>query len=458
MLSPRVFALFVICGGLAGCAGYVPKPLPQRPDLAASVNDISVAPSALHGIPGVKTHPFDAANGLDITETATLAVVNNPDLRAARARLGVGRAELFAAGLLPDPQLGFSLDHPTSSGPDLVNAMSGTISEDINGLVTRDLAEGSKAAALRKVNLEILWQEWQVAEKARQLFVRFRSESAALRLEQRNLRLARNRYDHARQALSQGNITLDRVAADLSAVTGVEGRIRTLQRRHQQTLHQLNALLGLRPDAPLHLVGWLLGGNPTRAEVHTALRQLSQRRPDLLALQAGYKSQDLAFRKAIMAQFPLLNVGLTRARDTSNVQTVGFGVTLSLPFLNDNRGNIAVAKASRAQLWHEYQARLDAASSQVQELWDAWTLFARQLKQVRVQLPALAQMTSKARSAMEQGAVEAALYVNLESSLLAKRVEAIDLRESRAEARIGLETVLGLPPSAFLGGKGGAGQ
>jgi outer membrane protein TolC len=40
-------------------------------------------------------------------DIATIAVLHNPDLKAARAKVGVARAQAFAAGLLPDPQLSF---------------------------------------------------------------------------------------------------------------------------------------------------------------------------------------------------------------------------------------------------------------------------------------------------------------------------------------------------------------
>lgn len=54
-----------------------------------------------------------------------------------------------------------------------------------------------------------------------------------------------------------------------------------------------------------------------------------------------------SFGGAVLAQFPALNVGLTRARDTSGLYTVGFGLSLSPPIFNRNRGNIAIEDATR---------------------------------------------------------------------------------------------------------------
>ncbi len=52
-------------------------------------------------LPVLRTHRFDLGRPLDIDEVATLAVVANPDLRAARARLGVSRAQAFAGVGMP---------------------------------------------------------------------------------------------------------------------------------------------------------------------------------------------------------------------------------------------------------------------------------------------------------------------------------------------------------------------
>ena len=74
---------------LAGCAAYRPLPLPTSPPLAASWHDLRHA--------GALRPP------LSVAEVAALAVENDPALRAARASLGVARAQVLDAGILPNP-------------------------------------------------------------------------------------------------------------------------------------------------------------------------------------------------------------------------------------------------------------------------------------------------------------------------------------------------------------------
>ena len=57
--------------------------------------------------------------------------------------------------------------------------------------------------------------------------------------------------------------------------------------------------------------------------VMRALEDLANRRPDLIALQLGYRSQDEKFRGAIVGQFPALTFGPSYSRDTSDVRSFG---------------------------------------------------------------------------------------------------------------------------------------
>jgi len=75
--------------------------------------------------------------------------------------------------------------------------------------------------------------------------------------------------------------------------------------------------------------------------------QIEDRRLDLLALKSGYQSQEERLRAAILQQFPKISLGFSRARDTTNVVSTGFGITIDLPLFDRNQGGIAFGKAQR---------------------------------------------------------------------------------------------------------------
>ncbi len=429
--------------GLGACATYTPRSLPQQPDLAAHV-PLRIDSGAL-SLPALRRHIFNPADGLDMTEVAMLAVVNNPDLKAQRRQDGVARAQLFAARLLPDPQLSLSTDHPTDSGPGLTNAYGLGLNFDIAALVTRDARVDAASAGKRQVDLDLLWQEWQVAQRARILYVQSQTQGAELELLRKARRLYADRYARSSRALHQGDLTLDITGTDLTALLDAQTRVSQMERQLNQTHHDLNVLLGLAPDVTLILSPMSEPAPPDAAREAMALKTIQHRRPDLLALQVGYLSQEAGVRRAILAQFPALSVGLTRARDTAGLHTAGFGVTLNLPVFSANRGEIAVQRATRDHLWQEYQARLDRSTVQIDMLQKQSALIVQRLKEIETSLPDLEFMVRRAGRAYDVRDIDALTYLNMQVTLMNKRIEAADLRQARWDTRIALDTLLAWP-------------
>ncbi len=432
---------------LAACASYHAKPLGTQPTLLRNVPHLvaSVGPVSP---PGLAAHPFDPDDGLDMTEVAMLAVANNADLKAARDERGIARAQLLSAGILPDPQLSAGLDHPTS-GPGYVNAFNLGLGYDLSALLTRRAGVNAARENSRSIDLTVLWQEWQVAQQARLLFVDSMQQQKELRERQALRDLMETEYRRVQGALAAGDLTIDAASAELTALQDASTGLHDLKRRMTATRHDLHALLGLSPEARLDLTGTPDLPETDQGRVDADLAQLTRRRPDLLALQAGYASQEERFRKAVLAQFPALTIGLTRSRDTSGVYTTGVGITLSLPFFDRNRGAIAVAKATRERLYDEYQARLNSAYSQVKDLLEQARLVNGQYGAVRNALPGMERTAEQAKAALDAGDLDITAYTGLEAALLSKRIEAITLEQTLLEQRVALQTLLGreLPPS-----------
>src|SRR5487761_2284140 len=144
-MNARAMVLGLAALGLAGCASYAPKPLPERVNLPRSASAIAVDPARLP-FRNLSTHVFNPADGLDMDEVAMLAVANNPQLRQARDALGVARAQSFAAGLLPDPQLGITSDHPTNGTTGNSNAFSLNPAYDVSALLLHSSRRNSAMA------------------------------------------------------------------------------------------------------------------------------------------------------------------------------------------------------------------------------------------------------------------------------------------------------------------------
>ncbi len=423
---------------LSGCASYHPHPLPTAPDLTRAP-ELTV-PARQFWLPGLPPHPV-SSNGLDETTVITLAVFNNPDLKAARFEAGVAGAQLLEAGLLPDPQFDANF---TTSALNYGGVLG--LSQDLQALLTRGAAKSAARATQQQVNLNILWQEWQVAEKAREIFIQARADAQLQSVLASARSLLDDRYRRDRAAMQRDDETVAIVAADLNALADADTSLRQLQAEISLNRHQLNALLGLQPEVRLHLIGPAEMPALSQRQFAQAVASLPQRRADLLALQAGYRSQEQNLRRAVLAQFPALSAGVELERDpVEGVNALGPQVTLTLPVFNRNRGQVAVERATRDLLRQTYQARLDAAQNQADQVWKAAQIMKAQLNDLNAQLPLLEETAAAAVQSFQRSDLNAPPYITIESNLLAKRAEAIRLRASLDSARSALRTLLGLP-------------
>jgi outer membrane protein TolC len=452
MNQNRWFEL-LLCGALAGCATYEAQPLAATWSAPAALADLRVDAASLP-FPALAAHRFDPSDGLDIVETAMLAVANNPDLKLARDDAAIAHAQAYAAGLLPDPQLALSRDLSDSGGADTRPAYSYGLSYDINALLLHSSQRDAAQADAHKTDLNLLWQEWQVVSQARLLFVRVTQSRRLMATLVETRGLFEDRLQRTQKALARGLLTSDAVSPNLAALQDVQRQIFELERQSAQSARELNALLGLAPSTVLQLQDSADPGASDRTQIDAALAALPQRRPDLIALQAGYRAQDERYRGALLAQFPALNVGLTRARDSSGIGSDAIGITMSLPFLNRNRGNIAIERATRQKLHDEYRQRLQASRNEIEGIAAEQALNAHQLTQIDAAIVELQATLARSDTAYRADAVDALSYANARGALLAKQVERINLWQAMLEQRVALQTLLGVDTAAPLSENG----
>jgi outer membrane protein TolC len=428
---------------LAGCASYQPLPLQDKPSWQNDIPHLSVAPGQL-GFPSLPPHSFaPGADGLDMTDVAILAVVNNPDLLLARDDAGVASAQAFSASLLPDPQLAMSADFKRNLDPGSTRGYTIGPSYDFGSLLTHSTLEKAARHDADKADLNLLWIEWQVIAQSRLLYIRIVEGQHLLDVLTRQRAFLEKRIGQTRQALEEHLITLDVSNSALTALLDVRRQMTDTEKQLNQSRHDLNTLLGLAPTVQVPLKQELLLPAIDRIEVESIMSKLPLRRPDLLALKRGYEAQDSRYRAAIISQFPALNIGLTRARDTSNVSSQGFSVSLSLPVFNRNRGNIAIEKATRQRLHDEYQQRVNAAYADVDRLLNEQDINVRQLMQAREGLQQLERQKAAATQAFTDGNLDALVMMNVDTSLLTKETEAIALEQAALEQRVALLSIIG---------------
>ncbi|WP_171034199.1 TolC family protein [Lichenicoccus roseus] len=423
----------LLAASLGGCAHYAALPLPQQaalsPDLGGLVHD----------------RPLPAA--LTVSDVVRLAVLNNPDLRAARNRTGVAAAQLLQAGILPNPQASLSAT-PTLAGPGTTTAWNAGFTVDLRSLLMRPSAVRAARASKHQVEADLLWQEWQVAGQARLLMVQLIEEQRGLRLLDGLRQLLGGRLDERRRALAAGDATYATIAPDLAALTDAQTRTRDAMRLLLQQRHRLAALLGLRPDALLVLADCINLPPLDAGAIRTALPALPHRRPDLVALRWGYRAADEQIRSALITQFPNVSFGPTGGSDNTNVRAFGPQLSLELPVFDRGQGRIAAARATRQQLHDEYAARLAAADGDVRARLDETAQLQEQVATARAQLPAVLAAARAADAADVSGLIDPQARIDLQVARFTRQAELIVLQQSLLEQQVAIETLAGtgLPP------------
>ncbi len=445
------FGLALIGGlTLAGCATYRAQPLASA-DFAAALE-----PPAL---PAVRiaaeklSHPLlaplviDGRDGFTPDEIAVIAVIASPRLRALRDQRGVAQAQVMQAGLLPNPQFGYSLDQQHgNSDPTLVNGQSLGLSWEVTSLLAQHDNLAAARATAGALDLSIAWQEWQFAQDARLRAFRL------LSLEQR-LPLAREIEDDLaenvklfQRALSLGQKTTSDLTLATTAWTQAQSDRLTLEQQLNADRTALNLALGQPAATPLRLKSgpsdFASAAPPDAARL---LDGLEKRRLDLIALRLGYESEEATLRAAVKAQFPKIGLSFAKANDTSDVRTRSFGVTLDLPLFDRNQGQIAIGRATRQQLFDEYVARVAEARAEVSQALADLAGTRVQVQAVGESLPATEQLAAALEKTFRIGNVDVLAYREARDALATRRIELSRLQQSLVELEIALEIATGRP-------------
>jgi outer membrane protein TolC len=418
---------------LAACASYQSLPLDTHAHLKHKLSELAHS--------GVRID-----QPLSVYDIAVLAVENNPDLIATRTQRGVARAQVLEAGLLPNPSLSASylfLLNPNAAAGVVFDAVSASVTQDIQKTITMKSRLRTAQAAALQVDASILWEEWQLIGKARLLVFDLVQAEKLRRSAVAYRDLLTDRFERGRRALGQGNVTLATVAPDLAALSDARKIVNDLDVMIDKNRHDLAALLGLSPEVTIPLKTQLQVLQVDQKAVMRALEDLADRRPDLIALQLGYRSQDEKFRGTIVGQFPALTFGPSYARDTSDVRSFGPQLTMDLPIFDRNQGNIAIEKATRDQLRAEFRARLSGAHSEVLAALAAQRLIGRQLEQERAELPVLEGFAKQAEDAMNAGNIDERAYVDLVSANYTKQQAVYTLEQQLLEQEVAIATLIG---------------
>ncbi len=436
------------------CIALASPLLAESPMRSNTVETTLRIPASRFSNSSLEQLPIDLRTGIGPDDAAAIALYSNPALRSIRDRRGLASAQLIQAGILPNPVVSYSRDYVTGGNTaGTVTAYNFTAAWEFSALIPFLPKQTAARKNYRSVDLDVAWDEWQIAVNARTAVYRVLGLNAQLAQAVEATEGLQQSTDAMRKAVDAHEKTVLELAAVESASQDSRATMLALEQEfHKQGLG-LNKILGVEAEVKVALRAGL--SLPTRLappEQHELADDLQARRLDLLGLQQGLESQDATVRAAILAQFPKMSAGFVKASDTTNVHTTGFVVAVDVPIFDRNQGVIATERATRQRLRDEYTQRAFEARSDIAVALADIRSLDRQITAAQEALPLLEKLVSSAQAATEQRNADVLSYYTARSNLLQKRVQLIKLQEQLLEAHTALEIASGryLPMNKVL--------
>ncbi|MDB6087274.1 MAG: outer membrane protein TolC [Gammaproteobacteria bacterium] len=436
---------------LTGCSFYHAMPLNDAArDKALApmpIDRVKVAAASLEH-PLVQPIVIDGNGGFSPDELAVMAVIVSPGLRALRDQRGVAQAQVIQAGILPNPQFSQSIDIPHGNAdPSYVAAHTTGLSWDVSALLVRHDEVAAARDNAKAVDLQVAWTEWQVAQDTRLRAFRL----LAMRMQLPFAVTIENGLEAnivaLRQGLAGGHKTMGELVTATDLLTQARNTRLALEQAITADRLAINLALAQPVDQDIEIkpgTTFPVLADDTRA-TDELIAGIENRRLDLVALALGYRSQEATLRAAVKSQFPKIGLNFSKANDTSDVKTLGGGVSIELPLFDRRQGVIAGAKATRQQLFDEYYARVAEARAEVRQILENLTATRRQLEEASRSLPDLEQLAASYDKAFQSHNADVLAYRDAQAALATRRMEQSKLRQDVLELSVALEIATGRP-------------
>jgi outer membrane protein TolC len=353
---------------LAGCASLSPD---------GGVGDVArltqerigqTARLARHAAPQAEAQALLAAP-LTADSAVRLALLNNENLQASLAELGITEAEFVQAGRLRNPGLGFG--RIRGGGETEINR---SVSFDLAGLLTLPARVKIERQRFEQAKLQVAQQAVQLAGDARKAFYSAVAAAQAAQFADRarlsaeagaelaaRMRATGNwsKLDAARERAFYQDTLTQQARAHLQATVSREELVRVLGLWGGQLKFTLPDRLPELPKAP-------------RAVENAEAQALSQR---LDVLAARRDSEATASALGLTKATGFINVfdaGYANKSTTGRPRQNGYEVSLELPLFDWGGARVARAEAAYMQAVHRTAATAIRARSEVREAYASY--------------------------------------------------------------------------------------
>jgi cobalt-zinc-cadmium efflux system outer membrane protein len=291
---------------------------------------------------------------LTADEAVQVALLNNRDLQALYAELGVAQADLVQAGLLRNPVFDGTLLFPLEGGPAKLELSAALEFLDIFYLPLRKRVA---AARFAEAKLQVTGAVLDFAATVQAAFYRHQADEQLLELRQTIVHALAVALEVAQRLHAAGNITDLDLARERVGVEEAKVQLRAAESAVRQSREHLNALMGLWGQETAWHIDRRLPDMPTQPlSIAELERQALRQSLDLTSAKQRMivVGEQLGATRAV-ALLPESSVGAAGEREDGRWK-VGPVVEFPLPLFDQGQARLgrAVAELRRAQ--QEYYA------------------------------------------------------------------------------------------------------
>lgn len=413
------------CVALTSCATYRPAPIEPLSVLDGLNAIVWTPPPNAQAV----TANQGGLSAIGPRELAAFAVSTNPQLAAVRAEVGVRKALLIEAGLLPDPTLGWDamdllasqLVDGTSSSVDALAGIS--LMFPLLRPGERDARSEAAEWRVEQARRQVAAAEWALTLNIHVAFEEVKAAEVLFAQTQALTEFAASTSAYFERARSAGAATAIQANLALGELQAMHLDALRAAARLTQARQALNGWLGLPPAAELSLgpaanpsANTALQATPAELTTHAVAT-----RPDLAALLAEYQASEQAVRLAVSQQLPLLALG------------TGFNLTLPI-FSRFGRPKMQIAIANRNQLSAEFTAQVHATRQAVAAAYALWQLGEGELALIENELlPNAERNLELTREAFAAGEITLLETLALQRALVQARTRHTEAQAERSK-------------------------
>lgn len=456
MVDHRWVCALIVAGtcAFAGCATRVDPSadfaqLSERVRGATGAEFLSAPTEAELGPDALAAH---IADGLTRAEAVRLALLHNPQARAALWSLGVARADVVQSGLWKNPELSFAVRIPDGGG---LVGFEAELFESILDLwrLPRRVrtAEAELDAVLTDAVREIVAIVFALearyldalAARAEHEYARLEAQAAAQVLEISRTQRAAGAATDLHLALAETRVA-EAALAERRAALEVDAAMTLLVLLIGADLNPTHVELASDwPTAPLASKAW-----PSSEEI---ARVAIDARLDLKASAAALAAAKLRVESETAQRWPLLDAGISierepRAAGERTELAIGPAVQMQLPIFDQNQAQVARAEFQfeRVLIEHtglERRVRIEAAHAlrRAQACCDSFRLAESEL------LLAHDRVTRLVSEAFEAGAVSIVDTFRAADEQRRARRAVLEARKAMGLALLELDRATGRP-------------